>query len=113
MPTVTPYNPDGTRQISGPGSRQPYTRENETRAIASALKAWWTRKGIPVLPPEGAELEVDGVRALRYERVPVIEDGEVVATRLEWVDLRERRRQEEEARHLAAAKAAYAAKVSA
>ena len=99
---VTVFNPDGS-QIVHPASKKPfvYERRDEDRAFLSALKAWlpWGKAAIrwkrtnkpPPLPPLGALMKLDDQPWKRFEEVPVYdENGVMVDTRMEWVDIAER-----------------------
>ncbi len=108
------YDPDGKRTERSEG--KPFgavpPKRDETRQLLTLTRmAWSTRRGLPQPPPEGATARYVGAAdpAFRYERVPVLVDGEVVGTKCVWVDLRIRRREEDEARHIEAARRAHAA----
>jgi hypothetical protein len=110
MPVMHALNPDGTPSCPRGYPCVVEERRDERRQLLSLTRdGWATPRGIPQPPPDGALVRIgdDPEPAFRYERLPVLDaSGEVVATRCEWVDLRERRRAEREAAHIAAAKAA-------
>lgn len=114
MPTLAiPHNPDGSPMCDAAGKPLEFERKDERRALMSAKKVWWHPKCDPTpeknQPPEGAQIHIDGALALRFERVPVFDEaGEVVGTRLDWVDLRIRAKAEAEAKALAEMRAKYA-----
>lgn len=114
MPTATCFMPDGSPVCHDNGRPLTYPRATPERARLSALKAWWpgSKNGLykeakdldpaKMLPPTGAVIALDGVPSWRWERTPVFKDGELVGTRLDWVDLAQQARIEEEARELEA-----------
>jgi len=114
MPVMHALNPDGTPACPRGYPWVVEERRDEARQLlALTREAWATRKGVPQPPPDGAMVRIgdDPEPAYRYERLPVLDaSGEVVATRCEWVDLRIRRRAEQEAAHIEAAKAAVRAR---
>jgi|GEM_PF-6972491 len=95
MPIATVYGPDGVQLTAPDGRPLEYKRENEARAVLSAQKAWWP-VGVmakvamgPNLPPEGAEIRMDGVPYLRAALAPVFaDDGNLVGAQMTWVDIR-------------------------
>lgn len=140
MVAVVAYNPDG-QVVRARGGRPVgpgvewfafAERPKEHRAMLSIQRAWYTRKGRPALPPEGARVHVGeferqakpapgslidrrglvfvGAAAFEYRRVPVIdpETDEVTGTKLDWVDLRLEAQQAAEAKALEDARAAHA-----
>ena len=115
--TATPHTPEGAPMLDAAGKPLEYERRDERRAVLSCKKAWWHPRSDPDpaknAPPEGAQIHIDGALALRFERVPVFDEatGEVISTRLDWVDLRIRAKAEAEAKALAEMRAKYAPRV--